>query len=113
MAELTPSRQMALINYLARSDALWSLNHNGSPSAQAAARRALRDPDARIREVVAQFNRRNRLQLAVTDPALGERPIGGTFAADNAEGFVRLLESSGAAAVERRGEFELLLRPAR
>lgn len=66
-----------------------------------------------LREVVAQFNRRNRLQLTVADPALGERPIGGTFAADNAEGFVRLLESSGAAAVERRGEFELLLRPAR
>ncbi|MBI5771350.1 MAG: FecR domain-containing protein [Verrucomicrobia bacterium] len=66
-----------------------------------------------LREVVAQFNRRNRLQLTVTDPALAGRPIGGTFAADNAEGFVRLLESGGAVVVERRGEFELLLHPAR
>lgn len=65
-----------------------------------------------LREVVAQFNRRNRLQLVVTDPALGARPVGGTFAADNVEGFVRLLESGGAVTVERRGEFELLLRPA-
>ncbi len=65
-----------------------------------------------LREVVAQFNRRNRLQLIVADPALAARPIGGTFAADNAEGFVRLLESGGAVTVERRGEFELVLRPA-
>lgn len=65
-----------------------------------------------LREVVAQFNRRNRLQLVVPDPALAARPIGGTFAADNAEGFVRLLESGGAVTVERRGEFELVLRPA-
>lgn len=65
-----------------------------------------------LREVVAQFNRRNRLQLIVADPALAARSIGGTFAADNAEGFVRLLESGGAVTVERRGEFELVLRPA-
>ncbi|MBL9199052.1 MAG: FecR domain-containing protein [Opitutaceae bacterium] len=66
-----------------------------------------------LREVVGQFNRRNRLQLVVTDPALAARPIGGTFAADNAEGFVRLLETSGTVVVERRGEFELFLHPAR
>ena len=65
-----------------------------------------------LREVVAQFNRRNRLQLVVADPVLAARPVGGTFAADNVEGFVRLLESGGAVTVERRGEFELLLRPA-
>jgi ferric-dicitrate binding protein FerR (iron transport regulator) len=48
----------------------------------------------------------------VLSDLLGERKIGGTFAADNAEGFVRLLESGGAVTVERRGEFELVLRPA-
>jgi len=68
--------------------------------------------DTPLREVVGQFNRRNRLQLVIADPALDERPVGGTFAADNAEGFVRLLEGSRTIVVERRGEFEILLRAA-
>lgn len=63
-----------------------------------------------LRNVAAQFNRHNRLQLVVGDPVLAERPMGGTFAADNVEGFVRLLERSGTVAVERRGEFEIVLR---
>jgi transmembrane sensor len=69
--------------------------------------------DTPLCEVVAQFNRRNRLQLILADATLAERPVGGTFAADNAEGFVRLLENSGSIAVERRGEFEIVLRPSR
>jgi transmembrane sensor len=64
-----------------------------------------------LRDVVAQFNRRNRLQLVVNDPQLASRPVGGTFAADNVEGFVRLLENSGTVATERRSEFEIVLRP--
>ena len=69
--------------------------------------------DTPLREVVAQFNRRNRLQLILADPSLAERPVGGTLAADNAEGFVRLLEGGDAIRIERRGEFEIVLRAAR
>lgn len=68
--------------------------------------------DTPLREVAEQFNRRNRLQLVIADPALDERRVAGTFAADNAEGFVRLLEGSRTIVVERRGEFEILLRAA-
>ena len=42
-----------------------------------------------------------------------ERPVGGTFAADNVEGFVRLLEGSGAIMVEHRDEVTVVLRAAR
>jgi transmembrane sensor len=66
-----------------------------------------------LREVVAQFNRRNRMQLVIGDAALAERPVGGTFAADNVEGFIRLLEGSGAIAVERRGDALAILHQAR
>ncbi|MDP3069771.1 MAG: FecR domain-containing protein [Opitutaceae bacterium] len=66
-----------------------------------------------LREVVAQFNRRNRLQLLLGDPALAERPVGGTFAVDNVEGFIRLLEGSGTISVDRRGDFTVVLRAAR
>jgi transmembrane sensor len=66
-----------------------------------------------LRDVVAQFNRRNRLQLVLGDTAVAARPVGGTFAADNVEGFVRLLESSGTIAVERRDETTVILRALR
>jgi transmembrane sensor len=69
--------------------------------------------DTPLREVVAQFNRRNRLQLVLADATLAERPVGGTFAADNVEGFVRLFENGHAFQVERRSEFEIVLRAAR
>ena len=68
--------------------------------------------DTPLRDVVAQFNRRNRTQLILGDASLGERPVGGTFAADNVEGFIRLLEGSGAIAVERRDEATVVLRAA-
>jgi transmembrane sensor len=66
-----------------------------------------------LRDVVVQFNRRNRLQLVLADVSLAERPVGGTFAADNVEGFVRLLEGSGTIAVERRDETTVVLRAVR
>jgi transmembrane sensor len=41
---------------------------------------------------VAEFNRHNRTRLVVADRELNPVPIGGTFRADNPEGFVRVLE---------------------
>lgn len=69
--------------------------------------------DAPLAEVVARFNARNRVQLVIADPALGDRRIGGTFAIDEAEAFVRLLEVDGAIVAERHGVGEIRLRRAR
>ena len=66
-----------------------------------------------LSEVVAQFNRRNRVQLILGDAALAERPVGGTFAADNVEGFIRLLENGTTITVERQGETNVILRTKR
>jgi transmembrane sensor len=66
--------------------------------------------DTPLRDVVAQFNRRNRTQLVLGDASLAARPVGGTFAADNVEGFIRLLEGSGSIAVERRVDGTVVLR---
>ena len=54
-----------------------------------------------IAEVAAEFNRRNRVQLVVSDPALAGLPIGASFRSDNVEGFVRLLEASFGVRAER------------
>jgi transmembrane sensor len=68
--------------------------------------------DLPMREAIALFNRRNTTQLVLLDAELGERKIGGTFAADQVEAFVRLLEKDGDIAAERRGGHEIALRRA-
>lgn len=68
--------------------------------------------DTPLREVVAQFNRHNRIQVLIGDPALADRPVGGTFAADNVEAFVRLLEQTGDIVREPRGPDTIVLRRA-
>ena len=67
--------------------------------------------DTPLAEVAARFNRHNALQLAIADPALGARRIGGMFALDDVEAFVRLLERDGIIGSERRGDTLLLRAP--
>ena len=68
--------------------------------------------DLPLREAVMLFNRRNETQLVLADEKLGAQKIGGTFAADQVEAFVRLLEKDGDVVVERRGTREIALRRA-
>lgn len=55
-------------------------------------------------EVVAQFNRRNRLQLVIADEMLTTLPIVASFRSDNVEGFVRLLELTSGVQAVRTGD---------
>ncbi len=68
--------------------------------------------EAPLADVIARFNARSRIQLFLADEKLADRRIGGTFALDEAEAFVRLLERDGEIVGERRGETEILLRRA-
>lgn len=68
--------------------------------------------DLPLREAVVLFNRRNETQLVLADEKLGGQKIGGTFAADQVEAFVRLLEKDGDVVAERRGTREIALRRA-
>lgn len=67
---------------------------------------------APLSEVVAEFNRRNAVQLIVVDPELAAVRISASFRSDNIEGFVRLVEVGFGARAERRGEGEIRLRKA-
>lgn len=67
--------------------------------------------DTPLAEVAARFNRHNALQLAIAEPTLGARRIGGMFALDDVEAFVRLLERDGIIRAERRGDTLLLSAP--
>lgn len=68
--------------------------------------------DMPLVEIVAEFNRHNSRQLIIGDPELGELRVGGNFRADNAEGFVRLLEA-GFGVEAKRLPGEIILRRAR
>jgi transmembrane sensor len=68
---------------------------------------------APLADVVAEFNRRNAVQLVVADPELAAVRITTSFQSDNIDGFVRLLELGFGARAERRGEGEIVLRKAR
>jgi len=68
--------------------------------------------DLPLRDAVTLFNRRNTRQLVLADLTLGERRIGGTFAADQVEALVRLLVQDGDIAVEQGDAGEIVLRRA-
>ncbi len=61
----------------------------------------LRFVDTPLREVIAQLNARNRVQITLAEADLGDLPFAGSFRADNVEGFVRLLASDRELIVER------------
>ena len=65
-----------------------------------------------LREIVAEFNRRNVVQLVVSDAELASVRISAAFRSDNIEGFVSLLEAGFGARAERRGDTEIVLRRA-
>lgn len=63
-----------------------------------------------LADVAAEFNRRNRTQLVLADPALREMPIVASFRSDNLDGFVRMLELSAGVTAERTGDTVVLRR---
>jgi len=64
-------------------------------------------------DVVAEFNRYNRHKLVVGDTEAAAILVGGNFRADNAAGFVRLLEAGFGIAAEPDGDNVTRLRRAR
>jgi transmembrane sensor len=74
--------------------------------------RQLEFVSAPLAEMVAEFNRHNRQQLAIPDATLGAQRFGGTFRSDDVAGFVRLLETHFGIESERTGE-TITLRAAR
>ncbi|HUR59918.1 MAG TPA: FecR domain-containing protein [Opitutaceae bacterium] len=66
--------------------------------------------DAPLAEVIAQFNRRNVVQMEIGDGELQALPVGGSFRAENVEAFVRLIENGNEIVVERPAPGRIVLR---
>lgn len=85
---------------------------NEMESALAWQHRALAFEAAPLAEIVAEFNRYNRQQFVVADAALAGLRFGGSFRADDPEGFLALLAATAQVVVESRGN-ETVLRSRR
>lgn len=66
-----------------------------------------------IREVVAQFNRYNTIQLHVEDDELARRPISGVFNAANPEAFIEFLQATTSVQIERDGDGDVVIASSR
>lgn len=62
-----------------------------------------------LSEAVAALNRENRTQITIQSEALAQMRLSGVFRADNAEGFVRLLEESYGVRVDRQADKVVLV----
>ncbi len=69
--------------------------------------------DARVADVVADFNRRNDVQIRVTDAELASRTVSGVFDGDDPESFVDVLGTLSGTSRIVRGENEIIVAPAR
>jgi transmembrane sensor len=65
---------------------------------------------APLSDVVADFNRYNRVQLVIAEPALASVPIVASFRSDNIDGFVRLLELTMGVRAQRHDDTITLTR---
>lgn len=67
--------------------------------------------DLPLTEVVAEFNRYNPHRICLGDTSVGKLTIGGTFRADNAAAFVRLLERLLGVRVQSSGDVTTIYAP--
>ena len=65
-----------------------------------------------LAQVIAELNRRNRVQLVLAAPASAGVPIVASIRSDNLEGFVGLVAAAAGLRAERRGDYEIVLRAA-
>ena len=65
-----------------------------------------------LAQVIAELNRRNRVQLVLAAPDSAGVPIVASIRSDNLEGFVGLVAAAAGLRAERRGDYEIVLRAA-
>jgi transmembrane sensor len=62
-----------------------------------------------LEQVLAELNRRNRVQLVLAAPASARAPIVASIRSDNIEGFVTLVATAAGLRPEHRGDYEIVL----
>jgi len=65
--------------------------------------------NARVADVVARFNHRNRVQIRIEDDVLAARTVSGVFAVDDPRSFVEFLQAIAGAAGTDNGPDEIVI----
>jgi transmembrane sensor len=65
--------------------------------------------NTRVADVVARFNRHNRVQIRIDDEVLATRTVSGVFAVDDPRSFVEFLQSVAGAAGTDNGSDEIVV----
>lgn len=66
-----------------------------------------------LAQVIAELNRRNRVQLVLAAPKSAGVPIVASIRSDNLDGFVSLVSRAAGLRAERRGDYEIVLHAAK
>lgn len=66
-----------------------------------------------LAQVIAELNRRNRVQLVLADAASASVPIVASIRSDNLDGFVSLVAAAAGLQAEHRGDYEIVLKAAK
>ena len=69
--------------------------------------------DTPLAQVVADFNRYNRVQLRIDDASLGARTVSGTFDASDPDSFLAFIESVARVSVARDNHHNVTITPVR
>jgi transmembrane sensor len=87
-----------------RSGPVGAVRHVDSSRALAWAEGRLIFDQRTIAEVVAEFNRYNRVQLSVSDPQLAQRRMSGVFNASDPESFIAFIQTMAPVSIARDEE---------
>lgn len=64
-----------------------------------------------VAKVVAEFNRYNRVQISVSDPALAARRVSGVFDATDPDAFIAFIQSATSVRIERDETRSIVISP--
>jgi transmembrane sensor len=104
-AFLTANEQIAVVS----GNSATAIRKVDSARALAWAEGRLNFENTPVREVVAQFNRYNSIQLHVEDAELASRPISGVFNAANPESFIAFIEATNSVRIERNSDGDIVI----
>jgi transmembrane sensor len=67
-------------------------------------------PSTPLADVIAELNRRNRVQLTLADPSSAGVRIVAAIRSDNIDGFVAIVTAATGLTAERTGDYDIVLR---
>lgn len=112
-ARLMTTDMSAGSQLVARDDSEWRLTPTDTDRETSWLKGQLVFDGAPLGQVVEEMNRYSTRKIALADPALAERRVGGNFAPGDVQGFAMILEAAGIATLQEQPDGRILVVAAR